>query len=197
MWELKRSSARTRKRKWARNCAGLKTPECLSTMQILPNSDLIIPRRRCRFPSEGAAHETNVEAALVHGTANTCLLWELVPYFLGLENKNRGSDVPSQQVHVGTPQLHLLSFPLARTKGHTNGWLLTADWATAAFTWSNQKFWNYSNVLVVGHPSDQNLFLEGSANLSPNCLLQRHVSYPRVSLPSSTSIKAILHIPKL
>lgn len=104
-----------------RNRAGLETLAHLFMIQILPNSELIIPRTRCRFPSEGTAPENNVGGALVPNTANVCLLWEQVPYFLGLENTNRGSDVPSQQVHFGTSQLHLLSLPPARAQGHTNG----------------------------------------------------------------------------
>lgn len=125
MWELKHSSAKTRKRKWARNHAGLKTLKHLFTLQILQNSELIIPRKRCRIPSEGLAHENNVEGALVPNTANTCLLLELVPYFPGLENNNRGSDVPPQQVHFDTSQLQLC--PPWKGTG-TYKWLIIACW---------------------------------------------------------------------
>lgn len=164
MWELKCSSARTRKTKWVRNRAGLETLAHLFTIQILPNSELKIPRTRCRFPSEGTAPENNVGGALVPNTANVCLLWEQVPYFLGLENKNRGSDVPSQQVHFGTSQLHPLSLPPARAQGHTDGWLLPADWATAAFSGATSNFEITPTSLslvktpFLEGPSDQNSF---------------------------------------
>lgn len=156
MWELKHSSARKRKRKWTKNCAGLKTLEYLSTIQILPNSELIIPRTRCIFPSESVAHENNAEGALVP------------QYSQHVPPLRPGAIFPRARkqeqrewcaISTGTQAPHsLLSLPTARAQGHTNGWLLTADWATAAFTWSNQKLWNYSNILVTGHPSDQNPF---------------------------------------
>lgn len=156
MWELKHSSARKRKKKWTRNCAGLETLEYLSTIQILPNSELIIPRTRCIFPSESVAHENNAEGALVPQYSQ-----HVPPLRAGaiFPRARKQEQREWCAISTGTQTPHsLLSFPAARAQGHTNGWLLTADWATAAFTWSNQKLWNYSNILVTGHPSDQNPF---------------------------------------
>lgn len=195
MWQLKHSSARTRRRKWARKCAGLKTFVRLFTIQIPPNSELIISRTRCRFPSEGVAHEKNVKGALVPNTANMCLLWEPVPLFPRKQEQREwcaiSTDTPWHLTVTPTQS------PPARAQGHTNGWLLPSDWETAAFTGVTRNFEITPTSLSLVSLQTKTPLLEGSASLSPNWLLQSPLSFSRVSLSSSPSIKALPHIPKV
>lgn len=79
----------------------------------------------------------------------------------------------------------------------TYKWLVIACWATAAFTGVTRNFEITPMSLPLVVPQTKTPFLEGSANLSPNCLLQRHVSFSRVSLSISPKTKALLHIPKV